>query len=545
MRMIPDTAYASANSAEKRVFDRLRAACNHPGDHEWVCYHSLNLTRHAYKRFGEIDFLICGREGLFVLEVKGGDLCCNQGVWTYGKRSSHESPFRQAETALHGLMANLREHLPEDIIEQFTIGFGVIFTDCAWLAKGAEWDRRTLADAREFRDIEPWLRRLIRYWRGKVNRPVYADSGSLTALRRYLRPSFEAVVPLHVLADQAEEQAVHLTDDQMVMVDVVSANPRALCSGGAGTGKTFLALELARRWTAMGKQVLLACKSPWLRRYLETRFAVPNLTVALVDNVLTIARRADIQHFDALILDEGQDLFDMESLDRLDGILKGGLARGDWCIFHDVNHQSGLVGRADPLAFQYLQGLRPIQVPLRTNCRNTRFILERVQQATGADMGIRGIGAGPEVRCFLASTPEESATRLALEIKEIVDEGGLAPGHLTILSPRVFDASSAALLPENIRRTITLLDEFSLRSFPPAQVSFTRIANFKGLENEAVIVVDLPEPGGKPGEDLTQHYVAMSRPRAVLSTIFFRTFEPAHDPYLTPLPSSATLLSVD
>lgn len=525
MRMIPDTPYATRSNAEKRVFDRLRAAFNEPGSRDLVCYHSLNLTRHAYKRFGEVDFLICGREGLFVLEVKGGGVSCHDGVWAYTNRygeisESWEGPFRQAESALHGLRGNLRACLPHNVVEQFTIGFGVVFPDCEWRTAGAEWDGRTLADARDFRDFEPWVRRLFRYWRGKAIRPVHADENALNALGRYLRPEFEAVVPLHVLADQAEEQIVHLTEDQMVMVDIVAANPRVLCSGGAGTGKTFLAMELARRWTALGKQVLLACRSRWLRRYLETRFAIPGLTIAQADNLRTTARRAGVDRFDALIVDEGQDLFDMESLDGLDGMLKGGFAQGEWCIFHDINNQTGLLGQTDQLAFQYLQSLQVTNVPLHTNCRNTRLILESVQQATGADMGIRGVGAGPKVRRYLVTTAEESAARLEQEIDKLIDEGGLAPGHISILSPHSFEASSASLLPDKLRKSITVLDEYSLRNFPPEQLSFAQIANFKGLENEAVIVIDLPEPKGRVDKDLAQHYVAMSRPRAVLSTIF-------------------------
>ncbi|RDH81758.1 MAG: hypothetical protein DIZ77_05835 [endosymbiont of Seepiophila jonesi] len=110
--------------------------------------------------------------------------------------------------------------------------------------------------------MERWLRKLFRYWRDKDGGKRQPDSGAIKALRRHLRPEFEAVIPLHVQALGAEERIASLTEDQMAMVDVVAANPRVLCSGGAGTGKTFLAMELARRWTAEGMNVLLACRSP-------------------------------------------------------------------------------------------------------------------------------------------------------------------------------------------------------------------------------------------------------------------------------------------
>ncbi len=523
MRMIPDTPYRTDSSAERRTFDRLRGAFNGPGE-DLTAYHSLNLTRHAYKRFGEIDFVLCGRDGLFVLEVKGGGVSCENGVWTYTNREgartlNREGPFRQAESALHGLVGDLEDHLPSAVVSSLTIGFGVIFPDCEWRVESAEWDPHTLCDARKFRDLEGWLRRLFRYWRAKAAHPTFADPASLRAVRKYLRPNFETATPLYVLTDRAAEEAARLTEDQMDWVDTIAANRRVLCSGGAGTGKTFLAMELARRWAAAGRQVLLACKSPWLRRYLETRFAIPGLTIAVVDNVRTAAQRAGRERFDALIVDEGQDLFDLESLDLLDRYLLGGLSEGSWCIFHDTNNQAGLVGRTDSEAYRYLLELAPARVSLRTNCRNTLAILERVQEATGADMGVRGIGAGPKVRWHRARSPEESAQLLAEEIGSLLDDGGLSPGHVTVLSPHPFPESSAALLPEPMGRMLQILDEYSLRSFPPSRPSFAQIASFKGLENEAVIVIDLPEPYREAEDLLPLHYVAMSRPRAVLSLI--------------------------
>lgn len=521
--MIPDAPYRTESTAERRTFDRLRAAFNGSGD-DLTAFHSLNLTRHAYKRFGEIDFVLCGREGLFVLEVKGGGVSCESGVWTYTNREgvrspSREGPFRQAESALHGLVNDLGSHLPGSVVSGLTIGFGVIFPDCEWRAESAEWDPRTLCDARDFRDLEGWLRRLFRYWRSKDSRARLAEPAGVRAVRKYLRPNFETAMPLYILTDRAAEEAARLTEDQMEWVDTITANPRVLCSGGAGTGKTFLAMELARRWTAAGSEVLLACKSPWLRRYLETRFAIPGLTIAVVDDVLTAARRAGRHTFDALIVDEGQDLFELESLDLLDRSLDGGLAQGTWCVFHDTNNQAGLVGRMDPEAYRYLLELAPARVTLRTNCRNTLAILESVQEETGADMGTRGIGAGPKVRRFRAGTPQEAAERLAEELVALLEEGGLSPGHVTVLSPHSFRESSAALLPERLARTLQILDEYSLRSFPPNRPSFAQIASFKGLENEAVIVIDLQEPARDGNEPLPLHYVAMSRPRAVLSLI--------------------------
>jgi hypothetical protein len=524
MLMIPAIPHGTHSQAEKRVFDRLRDAFADDHSGSLVAYHSLNLTRHAYKRFGEIDFLVCGPQGIYSLEIKGGRVACREGVWQYTNRygevsESVEGPFKQAESGLHGLMANLRANIPEHLVAQFAIGYGVVFPDCEWGVTGVEWDPHVLADTRGFRDFEGWLRRLFRYWRDKDRHNRQPDFDALKALRRYLRPEFEAIVPLYVQAGLAEERVVSLTEDQMAMVDVVAANPRVLCSGGAGTGKTFLAMELARRWTAEGLKVALACRSPWLRRYLEAKFSFPGLTVTLAESIRTACRRAGLEQFDALIVDEGQDLFDMESLDKLDATLKNGLSGGRWCIFHDVNNQSGLFGTQDQEAIDYLLSTQPTLVPLRTNCRNTRVILEKVQTALGADMGIRGAGEGPKVREHVVSTREASAEMLEREIREIVNDGGVASGDVTILSPLPFKESSVALLHHSPKHEIVILDEFSMRNIPLGKISFAEISSFKGLENEAVIVVDLVAPVHRDNS-LAMHYVAMSRARVLLSLIF-------------------------
>lgn len=62
-------------------------------------------------------------------------------------------------------------------------------------------------------------------------------------------------------------------------------------------------------------------------------------------------------------------MFDMDSLDELDSVIKGGLAEGRWCFLHDKNNQSGLFGRVDREAVDYLASLRPAQVTILSPVR--------------------------------------------------------------------------------------------------------------------------------------------------------------------------------
>ncbi|MEW8008985.1 MAG: NERD domain-containing protein/DEAD/DEAH box helicase [Candidatus Thiodiazotropha endolucinida] len=516
--MIPSQPLGTSSNAERRMFDQLRAAFARPDQTGWFAMHSLNLPRHEYKRFGEIDFVICGPDGLFVIEVKGGGVSCHDGIWEttnrYGETERlRESPFKQAEGALHGL----RGKLPSTLSNVFVVGYGVVMPDVERLPDSAEWDRAVLADGRDFRQFEKWLERFIRYWRAKDTRKTGATPSQLNVLQQHLRPDFEAVVPLHVSAHEVETRIARLTEDQLRLIDVVEANPRVICSGGAGTGKTMLALELAKRWGASGMKTALACHSPWLKRFLE-RTAVPGLIVSLAESIHVAAKRASIEKFDALIVDEGQDILNMDALAQLDSCLYGGISEGRWCFFHDANNQSGLCGSYVPDAYDYLESICPVRIPLNTNCRNSLPILQRIQGDLDADVGNSGVGDGPAVREVRVADADSAIQALEKELHDLVGGEGFNAGDIVVLSPLPFAQSWTSSLSENLRASISVLDDASPRNMNRHTIGFAQIGDFKGLESEVVVLVDMPRPGhSEPLRSL--HYVGMSRARALLSMI--------------------------
>jgi hypothetical protein len=518
MRMIPSHPLASNSKAEMLVFDQLRTAFSRPDQNGWFAMHSLSLPQHEYKRFGEIDFVVCGPEGLFVLEIKGGGVSCHDGVWEttnrYGTHRLRESPFKQAEGALHGL----REKLPALLLQTIVVGYGVVMPDVNRLTDSAEWDRAVLADGRDFRQFEKWLERLIGHWRAKDPRKSSATPAHLRELQQYFRPNFEAVVPLHVSAHDVETRIASLTEDQLRLIDVVEANPRVICSGGAGTGKTMLAIELAKRWCTSGMNVALVCHSPWLKRYLE-RNAILGLTISLVEALPVTAKRAGIEKFDALIVDEGQDILNMDALDRLDRFLMGSLGSGQWCFFHDTNNQSGLCGSYAPDAYDYLLSFSPVRIPLKTNCRNSLPILHRIQGDLNADMGNPGVGDGPAVREICVTDTDNAIRALEKELSDLVDREGFSLGDIVLLSPYTYEQSWVSSLSNHQLNSISILDDSSPRNLGRNTIGFAQITDFKGLESEVVVLVDMPKPGHNKSQR-SLHYVGMSRARALLSMIY-------------------------
>ena len=90
---------------------------------------------------------------------------------------------------------------------------------------------------------------------------------------------------------------------------------------------------------------------------------------------------------------------------------------------------------------------------------------------------------------------------------------------MTVLVQGISEQALLQRLPDRLRTSLQVLDEYSMQTFPPQEISVSRIDSFKGLENEAIILVGLPQQP-KHSNLTAESYVAMSRARSVLSIIY-------------------------
>lgn len=502
------------SAAEKTIFRLLRLVeidgC--------VALHSLNLSEHEYKICGEIDFVIVGPPGIFVLEVKGGRVALRNGIWVftdrYGtERRKAEGPFKQAQSATFALLDRLRALLPHGVAPKPAFGWGVVFPDQEFNERSVEWAPEMVLDGnvcRTAQSLETGLRRLIRYWRRKSGdrRPLKASD--VSAIRRALRPEFDLVPSLALRMQNLESTHQSLTESQYRVLDMVAGNPRILCAGGAGTGKTFLAAEVARREVAAGRRVLVTCRSGILARFLAEQ---PGLSNDMCVTAQLGASAVEQGPFDTVVVDEAQDIMNLEDLMMLDDLIVGGLDSGRWRMFYDANNQSGVLGSFDPEAFTLLEQSGAARVDLTDNCRNTRDIVEEVQRLVHADIGVSTAGAGLPVQYTFTSSPVEAAGQLSDHLQNLLGDG-VEPGHISILSPLPFEKSCVTNLAEEVRRLVRVLDAATV-TLPVNGIGFSSIPQFKGLENRFVCVVDI-EAVDDPPAALSLLYVAMTRARAGL-----------------------------
>ena len=100
--------------------------------------------------------------------------------------------------------------------------------------------------------------------------PTDEDVKYIAAL---LRGDFDKAVAISVQIKYAEEELIKLTNEQYRCVDQLDDNKRCLIEGGAGTGKTLLAIEEAKKAVASGLRVALFCYNKnlgdWFEKYFE------------------------------------------------------------------------------------------------------------------------------------------------------------------------------------------------------------------------------------------------------------------------------------
>ncbi len=508
MKMVPAELGAEwVTTSERRVFEALSAS-----EVSGVALHSLNLPRHEYKLTAEVDFVLLLDDLVIAVEVKGGQVACSDGVWTYSDRAGHrrtsrEGPFKQVQTAMYALRERLKERVGSEI-DDVAFGYLVITPDVD-LASSFEWEDEAYCGRGPFnRSLGKVIDRAIKYWLGRQGNKLPIDKGFQARLMQVLRPSFDRSPLLDARASLLDAAMVRLTDEQFARLDLISDEPRVICSGGAGTGKTFLAAEVARRQALLNQRVLFTCRSEVL-----AAFVARTLEGTAVD-VRPVSRLGGVTPYDVLVVDEAQDLMTFDILEDLEWTVVGGWSDGRWTMLLDKNSQAHLYGDFDPDALNYVQSFGPVKATLKLNCRNTREIAFQARAYTGADTGVATAGTGPEV-VFVAVDDQQSELAALEKQLSALAEQEVAPEYITIVSVRGDWGTSVAKGLRAARRgRLKQMSPLVASAWPGDGMTWSSALDIKGMENRFVCVIDIDSVATETELDLL--YVALSRPRAGL-----------------------------
>lgn len=554
--MIPPEIPSTTPSGESILFYKLR---DDPGTNGWFVLHSLDIRRHRTKAEGEIDMVILiPEQGILCLEVKGCEVSRHNGVWVYPYGTSVEGPFRQVSRGMHSLRDDLLKRDPS--LAGLLFWSAVAFTRIHFDQESPEWHPWQVIDAGMLgrMPVSKIMKRIMerahqhvsnvhRWYDEQRSRP---GKDSITRLVRLLRGDFERVVMPRSDMQRIEESIMRMTEEQYDALDSVQENPRVVIKGLAGTGKTLLAIEAAKRAARNGKNVLLLCfnrlLADWLHlslKDLEQAAAgsvqcrhLHGLLLDLAGSSVVVESRATfwrkelpemalnrllsdevpLTQFDLLLVDEAQDILTEEYLDVLDLLLEGGLAGGRWGFFGDFEYQAIYLDGGAKAAGNMLAELRErapdlASFTLRVNCRNARPITDTLVLACHIHPGysrylheMEGAGVNP----VFWRNPEDQYLRLEECVKEL--RKTFRGDEIVILSLNSDQRSCTFGLAERQPGKYTALRE---NRTVATGVRYASVHAFKGLESPAIIVTDI-ERLDRQTMDLL--YVAMSRARVRL-----------------------------
>lgn len=563
-RMIPPFYEESITSdGEKKLFRALQKFLSD----EFVVLHSLGIAEHREKVFGEVDFVIVCEEGILCLEVKGGMVRREDRLWyftdRYGQKNvKAEGPFEQVISSMYSLRDHLKKRFgPGDPVSKCQYACGVVFPDIPFTQKGIDIIPETVFDTRSNpEDIQGYIRRVFAYWRNRLKEKhgLTGDRLNRAQIDRvtgYLRGDFGFIPSLGYIIEKTDRLLLALTREQADRLAMAAENPRILLKGAAGTGKTLLSLEHARRCALTGKKVLFLCFNRNLSHYLQMQVRDQGLSPgdnldidtlhgylirrlhrngylpsrseisesdyyrrAVPEAFLNMVEQCDcVAEYDTVIVDEGQDLLRLEYIMCMDVIVRGGLKDGNWYICYDPNQNIYNRDLSEGLAM--IQEYRPVILNLDTNCRNTRQIGIYNVLATGIPparyLKVRGEDVVRESYRDFA----DERDRVIRAVKKLLSQG-VPPGKICLLSRYRFENS--CLQGENIFRGICRFQDIT--GLNPAIVvedslKFCTVHGFKGLEAPVIFLVDVDSLMDDHARLL--NYIGISRATSMLY-LFYR-----------------------
>ncbi|ASK64712.1 NERD domain protein [Brachybacterium avium] len=523
----PDTPdFASA--AEQTVWEHLSAQL----PHDAVLIAGQRVTRDGTEVEADLLVLWPG-SGVAVIEIKGGRISLREGRWYQadrsGERELKKSPIDQAQTAKHHLIAYLNN------AASTPIGRAVHLVVLPYTELPRSWDppeapRAITLDSTDL----PYLTERIVHALNAQTRPGYVPLDALQCAYavKVLRRTHRAIENHQLLAREIADEGNALTHEQQRAMALLRFQDRAQIIGGAGSGKTHLAMIKARNLTRRGARTALLCYSRGLARHFqlltstwpveerpayvglfhdlpvrwgaETEDEFDGAVVAYYEQHLPRRLAELAQHqdpselFDAIVVDEAQDFADIW-WDSLQPCLRDP-EQGVLFVFTD-EHQTVFdrEGRA-PIT------LNPF--PLDDNLRNTSTIARTFAPLAPLEQNAR-MEEGAPVR-YVASTAQEAVAAADDVIEQLLVEGW-APGDVALLTTR-------SRHPEQKERIEHFgYDGYWDEFFAEEDVFYGHVLNFKGLERPVVVLAVNGFGSAERAPQLL--YVGLSRARSLLVVV--------------------------
>ncbi len=513
-----------ASQAEEQFYQLCRDLSD-----DWRVYYSCTLSGiegDLGLTDNEIDFVLYHPHfGLVVIEVKGGRISYDpdaQQFFTenrFGERFPIKNPFAQA---LHWKSRFLR------YLKKKNIKVPMTHLVCLPSVVEKEFPDRTdvevalLLGRQKLENLEETLQATI-----SAAQPAkylqFKDVGD--AVDKILRGShYTSRLYIRDYIDQHESKVKDVEHIHDTLISPMSGTKRLAVEGEAGTGKTMLAMALAKHFRDLGQKVLLLSPNPVLNQYMTeqvgsrievqtyaefaSNFGVdilkrpPDFQGSREDWIqyvgpekLKAAIMQSTTRYDVLLCDEAQDVqpFWWESIEAS---LKD--ADSHFYIFFD--RSQGVFGSGSTEGTFVPEDVLPISVPyfpLVHNYRTTKEIstfsrtFRTGRQILNSHSG--RLGYIPEL--ILYKDVKDAQDKLQQLMHKLCEKEGLRTEELTILSARRPFQEGSFLQGVSKLGSFDLVDIGHNRKIKreASTVAVSTIQSFKGLETSVAIISNLSE----------------------------------------------------
>lgn len=492
--------------------------------------------KEGVKYNSECDFLIFHPSyGYLVVEVKGGEKIEIVGEeWRLidnsykdGYRVLRRSPFKQAEESMY----YFKDYYEEQVgyfykgVYGFTVAFPFYSINEDF---GPSGPKKLVIDCNDLSRIEERVIELFNYWRGKNHNFISFSADQQTRFISMVNKRIALSAAAGSLIEIRNRQLEEVNRVQDNYIDLLSNYRQAFILGGAGTGKTWIALKKARLEASKSKRVLFLCFNNQLSEYVQgiinqegiecyTFHSLALLLLGSQEYQRLYAKNRDLKgvsdlfdnclclpSYDSIFVDEAQD-FNEEWAYCVRSLLKD-QKQSELYVFYD--ECQNIFNRDFGNAFM-------IEYPpfiLRENIRNTAGIYKWTINETGlGNMARPNTIEGVEPEKIKFKNYRHARNKLEEILNTLIKKEFVSNKSIVVLSNRTIDNS--------ILNGKTELASYKFvterKELIENEISYKTVQGFKGLEADVIIFLNHL----KNANDEKLLYVAYTRARFFLYVI--------------------------